>query len=357
MKIIFFNPYADVDVKGASRRIEFLTGLLSPIDVSVVVISSMEYANLNKPFFQKMILTLGFKRLAYFLFACDLTCDRSNLLISEVIFTPTWRPNFILTVHDLKVFNEDATRGGGLRKLSYWLFIKLASRIIVVSNYTRNDVIVHCKVSPEKISVVPNGISDARLTITKNFQNNNKAYDFVYVSSFAKHKRHSLLINSLPSGSSLALIGRDLGSLDGVKDEIARRGSEVNVDVYCNVDTDEQLFGLISSAHCGVFPSVFEGFGIPLLEYAACGLFVVATDIPPFRELEDYVDIFVKPDNKDDLQQALKVALHKSLLRNQLRVDAVCNGMHSEEMIKKSLYLALGIDVVNKVDCKPMDFG
>jgi glycosyltransferase involved in cell wall biosynthesis len=344
MKTIFFNPYADADVKGASRSIEFLTNILDSRGTSVEIISRDEYVNYDRSFFQKTLFRLGLRRLAYFLFVFVLTSDKNNVVISEVIFAPTWRSNFNLTVHDLKVFNKDADRGGLLRKIIYFVFIKYASRIIVVSNFTRSEVIEKCKVSPRKVFVVPNGISDSRLKTAEKYKTIDKKYDFVYVSSFAKHKRHLLLISSLPPGSRLALIGRDLGTLNSVKAEIENQGSSVQVDIFCNIDSDDQLFNMISSAYCGVFPSVFEGFGIPLLEYAACGLFVIATDIPPFRELAEYVDIFVKPDGKEDLQCALAVAIKKAHGANLLRMDAVRIGLYSEAMIEKSLLHAIGLE-------------
>ena len=346
MKVIFFNPYADANIKGASRRVEFLTKLLDSQSVNNEAIYNEDYLKYNKSLLQKILIKIGLTRLAYFHFACTLTHDKNTVVISEVIFAPTWRYNFILTVHDLKVFNKDADRGGFLRKVSYLLFIKLANRIMVVSNFTKNDVVQNCNVFPGKILLVPNGVSDSRLMIAERFYNRDKIYDFVYVSSFAKHKRHLLLINSLPPGSKLALIGRDLGSLDDVKGAVVKKGSNILVDIFSNVDTDDQLFDLISSAYCGVFPSVFEGFGIPILEYASCGLFVIATDIPPFRELEEYVDIFVRPDSRDDLQKALELSMKQSYEKNQLRVDLVREGSHSEKGIRNALFHAIGLEKV-----------
>jgi glycosyltransferase involved in cell wall biosynthesis len=344
MNIIFFNPYADSDVKGASRRIEFLSHALSAVGIHSTIISAKEYGDQDTTIFRKVLQKLKLNRLAFFFFALDLTNLSDTIVISEVIFAPTWRPNFFLTVHDLKVFNGDANRGGLLRKWSYWLFVKLANRIIAVSSFTRNELVDKCKVPSSKVFVVPNGISNSRLETAAKYIDSFKVYDFVYVSSFAKHKRHMLLLESLPLGSRLALIGRDLGTLDDIKQLLRKIGTGLSVDVFTNVDTDDQLFQLLATARCGVFPSVFEGFGIPLLEYAACGLSVVATDIPPFRDLAEYVDVFVRPDDKSGLQDALLDPLVQLSIPSQERIETLKNGLYSESMIINSLFIALGLN-------------
>lgn len=333
MNVIFFNPYADPDVKGAARRIEFLSNLLKSNKISYQTILKREFFQTEKSALEKFLSRIHLGRIAYFKYILRISNNSDVTVISEVIFSPTWRRNVILTIHDLKVYDRRASRGGFLRVLAYSLFAKMAKRIVVVSNSVRDDLIKYCGVHASRIHVVPNGISNSRLLLAKEYRRATQVYDFIYVSSFAKHKRHSLMIRAAPNGSRICFIGRDLGTLDEVMIEVQRRSDEIQVDILGNIDTDDQLFSLLGSARCGVFPSVFEGFGIPLLEYAAAGLFVIATEIPPFKELAEYVDRFVPPDNEEALRDALAEALSNSGEQSPRTIETVLASPYCEDRI------------------------
>jgi glycosyltransferase involved in cell wall biosynthesis len=264
-----------------------------------------EYAIAQKGFWEAVSLRLGLRRLAYFLRAKALCASPGVTVVSEVIFSPTWNKRFVLTVHDLKAFDDNASRGGRARRMAYSYFSGAAKRIVVVSESVRTDLIEKCGVAPHRIHVVPNGISSKSLDLALKNSANAKEYDFVYVSSFARHKRQDFLVRCAPVGSRICMIGRDLGALGDVRCAVLARGGEVHVDILETIDSDEDLFKLIGASRCGVFPSVFEGFGIPILEYAAAGLEVVAADISPFRELSGHIDRMVSPDDEQAWRAAL----------------------------------------------------
>lgn len=335
--IVFFNPYADAHVKGAARRIEFLRNLLGTMGVDSRAILKNDYPTVAKGWLETLAWRLRLRRLAYFLQALRLCRQPGNVVVSEVIFTPTWLPNMVLTVHDLKAFEPQATRGGLVRKWAYLVFARLARRVVVVSESVRHDMIRWCGVPPERIHVLPNGISRSRLALAQQSLSHTTRFDFVYVSSFARHKRHALLLRAAPPNSRICLIGRDLGSLAEAREAARRRGTEIEVQFREDVDTDEQLFELLGSSRCGVFPSVFEGFGIPLLEYAACGLHVIATDIPPFAELAQYVDTFVVADDESSLRAAMQAVLERAPSKSLDSARRVETGPYTETAIATKL--------------------
>lgn len=335
-KIVFFNPYADRHTKGAARRIELLSEAIHLQGREVKVVLKEEYlADLN-PGLEKLALCCGLQRLAYFCAAARLARAPNTVVVSEVIFIPTWRKNIILTIHDLKAFDERASRGGRVRALAYRIFTQLARKIVVVSSGVKLDLVRHCNVPTSKVYVNYNGISGERINLAERNQRVAKLYDFVYVSSFARHKRHELLVTAAPAGAHLCFIGRDLGSLDNLLEQVARRGGEITVDIRTDVNGDDELFSLIGAAHCGVFPSVFEGFGIPLLEYAATGLFVMASDIPVFHEIADYVDLFFPPDDEAALGHAMAEFMQNKPTGNFASADLLRNSKFSEAAVTRA---------------------
>lgn len=336
-KVIFFNPYADHQVKGAARRIQFLSHLLDANGISHTSILKQDYAHAPKSLAEKALLRCGLGRIAFFLHAAKLCRDKNNIVISEVIFTPTWLGNMVLTVHDLKAYDPKATRGGLLRRFAYLVFTRLARQVVVVSESVRHDMATLCGIDPAKVHVIPNGISMHHLALAAQYRRQEPGYDFIYVSSFARHKRHALLLRAAPAGSRICLIGRDLGSLQEIRQEMQGRAGEISVDILDNIDTDEDLFKLLGQARTGVFPSVFEGFGIPILEYGAAGLHVIASDIPPFRELASYIDQFVAPDDENALRHALSTPRAMTPPDRAAKTELVAKGSFTEEAIGRKL--------------------
>lgn len=341
MTVIFFNPYADASVKGASRRIAFLRDLLERKGIASEVILQQDYYAARKGLIERACLALGLRRIAYLLHARRLCQTSENIVLSEVILTPTWRRNMVLTVHDLKVYDAHASRGGSLRKLAYIVFTKLARTIVVVSQSVDTDLREKLGIREGKIHVIPNGISDCRLQLAAEFMNCPKQYDFIYVSSFVKHKRQDLLIRCAPMGSKICLVGRDMGALSEIEAAIALRVGEISVDIKSDIDIDHELFALIGASRYGVFPSVFEGFGIPLLEYAAAGLTVIASDIPPFKELSAHVDFFVPPDDEAGWVTALADAYSDLAAPNLEAAPKIALSPYTEAAISERFALLL----------------
>lgn len=300
-KVVFFNPYeSSLLVTGTVRRIQFLISGLKSADVEATSFTKEDYNSRVLIFISH---TPVLRRLLYFLHVF-LLLAKGYVVVTEVVFSPVWNKNLYLTIHDMKAFTTVARRGGGWKKYLYGLLIKRSKNIITVSEFTKRELIEFCKLDERDISVIPNGISRSRIDFIVNIPEKEKEYDYVYVSSFAKHKRHCFLLNSLPKNKKILFIGRDFGELES----ITRLASENNmlVDIRNDVDGDFELFSLIKSAKVALFPSAYEGFGIPVLEYYASGVYSIVSDIPPFKELSSYVGGFHVVDDKESLLSEIK---------------------------------------------------
>jgi glycosyltransferase involved in cell wall biosynthesis len=166
-------------------------------------------------------------------------------------------------------------------------FLKKVKAIIAVSNFTAKALRVH-GVSGVKIFVSGNAV-DVNFISRVAPINAEKIYDGVFVGRIAKEKGAFDLLNvwkrvvEEKNEAKLLIVGSGL-EIPAVKEAIAKLGLEKNVFLRGQC-SDIELYGLLKSSKVFVFPSLFEGWGIAVAEALACGLPVIAYDIPALREV------------------------------------------------------------------------
>jgi glycosyltransferase involved in cell wall biosynthesis len=165
--------------------------------------------------------------------------------------------------------------------------LKKSNTIITVSNFTA-EALKQNGVSKTKIHVSGNAI-DANLAQNINSQTSKKTYHAIFVGRIAKEKGvFDLLkvwkeIAKVRKDAKLLLVGSGL-ELPCVKEKIATSGLENNVLLRGSC-SDKELHNLLNSSRIFIFPSLFEGWGLAVAEALACGLPVVAYDIPALKEV------------------------------------------------------------------------
>jgi glycosyltransferase involved in cell wall biosynthesis len=187
------------------------------------------------------------------------------------------------------------------KTLSFYVtffFLKKAKGIITVSNFTAH-VLRNAGISEARILVSGNAV-DASLVQNAMHSTSRKTYDGIFVGRIAKEKGVFDLLKvwkevvKARKNAKLVLVGNGL-ELSLVKNRIAAYGlgKRVFVQGSCN---DEELHSLLNSSRVFIFPSLFEGWGIAVAEALACGLPVVAYDIPALREVfGDCRSVFLVP--------------------------------------------------------------
>lgn len=233
-----------------------------------------------------------------------------------------YRGKYLITVHDLIIDHFLTGRASTLPSLIYilkFMFYKLvlsnalrnAVKIFAISSSTKNEIIKHYKIKPEKIIVTYDALDRGILNI-KNRQFGKKIYKFeyiLYVGNAYPHKNLEKLINlfadpRINSRAKLVLTGDDWFFYPRLKKSVKDNHLSQFV-IFFGHANDLQLASLYSHAKGLVIPSLMEGFGLPNLEAVFYNCLPVVSDIPVFREVWGNDLLFFDPHNGQDLKVAV----------------------------------------------------
>jgi glycosyltransferase involved in cell wall biosynthesis len=240
----------------------------------------------------------------------------------------------ILVIHDLQHVNQPWNFSGlylPFLKSIIYLSAKSADAVIAISQKVKNDIVKHYKISPNKISVVYNG-TDHNIFFVRDkdeVRTIKKKYDLpdrflLYTASSLPHKNHKNLLEAFKvvkegmEDIKLVLIGaRDYGYQEIVQ-KIKALGIENDV-IFLGWLPFEDIPAIYCASHVFVFPSLHEGFGLPVIEAMASGVPVVCSGIEPLTEIAADAALFIDPYNPRDMAKGIiKVLEDKGGLRKKL---------------------------------------
>jgi glycosyltransferase involved in cell wall biosynthesis len=209
---------------------------------------------------------------------------------ADVLHCPTYRgPThsrvpLVVTVHDLAVFRHPEAFNRWTRAYSPRVVPRVlaaAQRVIAVSEFTRRELIELLRVPDEKIRVVPNAVGDEFTSVGEAEEG-----DYVLaVGTLEPRKNLSRLVEAVQrTRRELRVVGaRGWGGV-----EVGGNGVRWLGEV-----SDKELARLYRGATCVAYPSLYEGFGIPVLEAMACGAPVVTTRGTAMEEVADGAAVLV----------------------------------------------------------------
>lgn len=238
--------------------------------------------------------------------------------------------NLVVTIHDLRPFTEFWDRSYFKRKVFEWYFkkaIKKAKKIITISESSKEEIINIYPAYDAKIRVIY-GFVDEKFLRIKDYHNKERIIkdDYIlFVGNRKKHKNLSRLIlafnqvkNKFPN-LKLVIAGKK----DSKIDEVDLLKNKLNLKekiIEAISPADEEIINLYKHAKAFIFPSLYEGFGLPPLEAMAIGTPVLASDIPVLKEVYGNAVYFFNPYDVEDMAKAIcKVVTDESLRRSLIK--------------------------------------
>jgi glycosyltransferase involved in cell wall biosynthesis len=255
----------------------------------------------------------------------------------DFVLPPLRRARGILTVHDLAFLMRPDCADERLRAYLEEVVprsVRRADFIIADSENTRNDLVVLLGVKPSRVAVVPGGVEERfkRITDPQLLERARRrlgvgdAPFLLAIGVIEPRKNLNRLMDAfhtlkerknVPANLKLVLAGGKGWLYDDIFDHHA--DSPVREDILLpGFVSDDLLPAIYSEAEALAFPSLYEGFGLPILEAMACGTPVVASRASCLPEVAEGAALMVDPNNVDGLAGALELVLLDHDLRQRL---------------------------------------
>lgn len=236
----------------------------------------------------------------------------------------------VVTIHDIfPVTGRDYSTPEFQRKFSALLreAVQRAARVITPSAYTAEQLVQHLQVPRDRLRVIPEGVDLPlhHLTPEERVREREhlvgKGNVMVLTVGVIQTRKNTLAalraLEDLPPRFQLVLAGGDGHGSEAVYDYIRRQRLSARVLLLGHVPADS-LPVLYQSADVFLFPSLEEGFGLPVLEAMANGLPVVAARTSSLPEVGGEAALYVDPSNPGDIAEKVLQAVEDSGLREKL---------------------------------------
>lgn len=245
-----------------------------------------------------------------------------KLFFSPGYNSPVWWPgSFIFTLHDLHHLrvSEDSS----VLKRSYYQHViqpacHKAAAVFTVSEFSRHEIAEWARLDVQKIVNVGNGVGAPFGPTGRRLE---PGYPYLlYVGSRKPHKNLPRLLQAY----SLSRMRNEVRLvLSGCADKeilahVERLGLLGDV-VFIELTSNQALAEAYRGAMGFLFPSLYEGFGLPPLEALACGIPVVTSDVCSLPEVVGDAAILVNPHDVEEIACGIRRIVQDSTLRSQLR--------------------------------------
>lgn len=254
----------------------------------------------------------------------------------DLIHAPAYTAPFlaaspvVLTIHDVSYALHPEWypyRRDALRRLFYRWSAHAASRIVTVSEFSAGEIAAAYGIERRRIDVIPLGV-DARFGPRADHNSasaSGRPY-LLHVGDVHERRNLGVIVEALArlarrSGApelSLVVAGQDRGALEGLRSRAAAAGSADTI-VHVGVVSDDRLRTLYQEATALVYPSRYEGFGLPVLEAMASGTPVIGSRAASIPEVLGDAGMLLDPDDPEAWAAAILDVATDSARRSAMR--------------------------------------
>lgn len=239
--------------------------------------------------------------------------------------------NMVITIHDLTFFHNPSWFRAERARYYCWAVARSArhaTRIIAVSTATANEICSVLSIPADRIDVVHNGVNERYTARNEGEQLAAQGkYGlpdryFLFVGTIEPRKNVARIIQAWARlaediQEDLVIAGRDGWKVGPIRQE-AELTDHVRRIHFPGFIEDEDLPAVMSGATALVYPSLYEGFGIPVVEAMACGVPVLTSNVSSLPEIAADAALTVDPTNVDALADSIRMLATDEALRNEL---------------------------------------
>jgi len=256
----------------------------------------------------------------------------------------------IITVHDLLPFHYPSLLPRWVPYYEYFLpaIIKGSTAVVCVSEFTRQEVLErYPSITEEKLKVIHGGV-DLERFYPRSQGKISERYDIkeylLCVGEVRPYKNLENVFRALelcPDGPQLAISGKIFGEHKTKLENLARSLNIENRIVWLGYVPDDLLPNLYSEATAFIFPSLYEGFGLPIIEAMACGCPVISSNRASLPEIGGEAALFFDPLEISDMAESIMKVCEDTEYRQTLARSGQehANKFNWESSVKKHMDL------------------
>ncbi len=258
--------------------------------------------------------------------------NRLNLFHSLDFLGPSWKKGFklIQTIHDIipLIFSKEVSyKSLFMCKYIMPFMFKSADYILTFSQNTKNDLLKNYKIKDDKIKVVPlagrdefkKDIPEEKIEKVKKKYNIKKKY-FIFTGTLEPKKNvvriGKAFINIKKKYNDICLVFA--GAKGWNVDELYEIAKDEKDIIFTGFVPDEDLVPLVKGAFCSLFPSIYEGFGLPVLDAFNAGIPLITSNTSSIPEIAGDAAILIDPLSIEELENAMKIILENDGKRKEL---------------------------------------
>ena len=207
--------------------------------------------------------------------------------------------------------------------------IKRADRIVTISEAAKKEIVKYFKADPEKITVMPMGADEGYMPKTEGLEEIKDFYGisgdyFLYLGTLEPRKNIETLIkayrilkDSTENCPKLVIAGKKGWAYDGIFSAVKELGLADDV-IFTGYLKRGEIPVMMTGATAFIFPSVYEGFGMPPLEAMACGCPVIASNVSAMPEVIADAGILCDPEKPEEFAKAMEMLMNDGEMRKVL---------------------------------------